>query len=124
MRAKILSFVGWLLITLWGATVRVTYVNRGITDRLGSEGKNFIFAFWHGRQFLLLYSHRKSGIVLPASESRDGDIQAGIIRRFGFDVVRGSSKRKGDRAVLGSRRRPAKGQEYSTCRGRAPRTRL
>ena len=63
-------------------------------------GNNIIYAFWHGRQFLLLYNHRKQGIVLPSSESRDGEIQAGILKRFGYGVVRGSSKRKGDRAAL------------------------
>jgi lysophospholipid acyltransferase (LPLAT)-like uncharacterized protein len=77
------------------------FVNRETPDRLAAEGKNFIYAFWHGRQFLLFHSHRKTGIVIPASESRDGDIQAGILKRFGFDVVRGSSKRKGERALLG-----------------------
>ena len=41
------------------------------------------------------------GVIIPASESRDGDIQAVVLRRFGFEVVRGSSKRKGGRALLG-----------------------
>ncbi len=100
MRAKLLSFIGWLLISVWGATVRVRYVNREPVERLQAEGKNFIYAFWHGRQFLLLFNHRKRGIVLPSSESRDGEIQAGILKRFGYGVVRGSSKRKGDRAAL------------------------
>ncbi len=101
MRARILSFVGWMLISVWSRSIRVQYVNKGIPERLKSEGKNFIYAFWHGRQFLLFHYHRNSGVVIPASESRDGEIQAGILRRFGFDVVRGSSKRKGDRALLG-----------------------
>lgn len=100
MRAKILSFIGWLLISLWGATVRVRIVDRERVDRLQAGGNNIIYAFWHGRQFLLLYNHRKRGIVLPSSESRDGEIQAGILKRFGYGVVRGSSKRKGERAAL------------------------
>lgn len=77
------------------------FVNREIPARFAAEGKNFIYAFWHGRQFLLFHSHRDSGVIIPASESRDGEIQARILRRFGFEVVRGSSKRKGDRALLG-----------------------
>jgi lysophospholipid acyltransferase (LPLAT)-like uncharacterized protein len=76
-------------------------VNSEIPARFVAEGKNFIYAFWHGRQFLLFHSHRDSGVIIPASESRDGEIQAGILKRFGFEVVRGSSKRKGDRALLG-----------------------
>ncbi len=101
MRAKILSFIGWALISLWSRTVRMQFVNKSVPDGLASEGKNFIYAFWHGRQFLLFHSHRHTGVVINASESRDGEIQAGILRRFGFNVVRGSSKRKGERALLG-----------------------
>ncbi len=101
MRAKILSFIGWTLISLWSRTIRIRFVNREVPDGLRRDGRNFIYAFWHGRQFLLFHAHRDSGVVIPASESRDGEIQAGILARFGFGVVRGSSKRKGNRAALG-----------------------
>jgi lysophospholipid acyltransferase (LPLAT)-like uncharacterized protein len=101
MRARILSFIGWSLISLWSRTLRIRFVNQEIPDGLAAGGKNFIYAFWHGRQFLLFYTHRNSHIVIPASESRDGEIQAGIIGRFGFGVVRGSSKRKGAQAYIG-----------------------
>jgi lysophospholipid acyltransferase (LPLAT)-like uncharacterized protein len=100
-RARILSFIGSILISVWSRTLRIQFVHKEIPDRLTAEGKNFIYAFWHGRQFMLFHSHRNSGVVIPASESRDGEIQAGILKWFGFDVVRGSSKRKGDRALLG-----------------------
>ena len=101
LRAKVLGFIGWLLITLWSITVRLRFVNRHIPAGLKAAGKNVIYAFWHGRQLLLFYSHRNRGVIIPASESRDGDIQAVVLRRFGFEVVRGSSKRKGGRALLG-----------------------
>ncbi len=101
LRARLLSFIGWIILSLWSRTVRMRFVNKTVPDRLTSEGKNFIYAFWHGRQFLLFHSHRNSGVVINASESRDGEIQAGILKRFGFAVVRGSSKRKGERALLG-----------------------
>lgn len=101
MRARLLSFIGWLAMYLWSRTVRVRFVDRSIPEDLRARGKNIIYAFWHGRQFLLFSTHRDSGIVIPASESRDGEIQAGILDRFGFGVVRGSSKRKGAHALLG-----------------------
>jgi lysophospholipid acyltransferase (LPLAT)-like uncharacterized protein len=101
IRARILSFLGWTLLSLWCRTLRITFVNKGVPDRLKAEGRNIIFAFWHGRQFILFHTHRDLGVVIPASESRDGEIQAGILTRFGFEVVRGSSKRKGAQALLG-----------------------
>lgn len=101
MRARILSFIAWTLLSLWCRTLRITFVNKEVPDRLKAEGRNIIFAFWHGRQFLLFHTHRRLGVVIPASESRDGEIQAGVLTRFGFEVVRGSSKRKGAQALLG-----------------------
>ena len=88
-------------MSLWSSTVRIRFVDRGIPEGLHAQGRNIIYAFWHGRQFLLFYAYRNTGIVIPASESRDGEIQAGIIGRFGLGVVRGSSKRKGAQALLG-----------------------
>ena len=101
LRARLLSLIAWVVISVWSRLVRIHFVNRQIFDRFTAEKKNVIFAFWHGRQFLLFHNYKNAGFIIPASESRDGDIQAGILRRFGFEVVRGSSKRKGDRALLG-----------------------
>ncbi len=100
-RARVLSFIVWSMISIWGSTIRIKFLNRDIPERLTADGKNYIYAFWHGRQFILLYSHRRSGLLLPSSESKDGEIQTGILKRFGYGVVRGSSKRRGDRALLG-----------------------
>lgn len=113
MRARILSLIGWSLISLWSRTLRIRFVNREIPSELKAQGKNMIYAFWHGRQFLLFYTHRNSQIVIPASESRDGDIQAGILDRFGFGVVRGSSKRKGAQAYLGLMKALTKGKSIA-----------
>jgi lysophospholipid acyltransferase (LPLAT)-like uncharacterized protein len=101
LRARVLSFIGWAVMFLWSSTVRIRFVDRDIPEGLHAQGKNIIYAFWHGRQFLLFYAYRNTGVVIPASESRDGEIQAGIIDRFGLGVVRGSSKRKGAQALLG-----------------------
>jgi len=112
-RARLLYFIGSILLSVWSRTLRIKFVHKDIPDRLKSEGKNFIYAFWHGRQFMLFHTHRNTGIVIPASESRDGEIQAGILKWFGFDVVRGSSKRKGDRALLGLVDRLRKGKDLA-----------
>jgi lysophospholipid acyltransferase (LPLAT)-like uncharacterized protein len=101
IRAKVLSFIGWAMISLWGRTANILFLNREIPDRLKAEGKSFIFAFWHGDLFLLTHPHRGWGAVIPASESRDGEIMARLLNRFGYHVVRGSSKRKGARAAIG-----------------------
>lgn len=101
LRARLYSFLAWASVTLWNRTVTVRMENQDVPDRLAAEGKQCIYAFWHGRLFMLLHSHRMSGITILASESRDGEVMAQLLRRFGFRVVRGSTKRNGHRALFG-----------------------
>lgn len=101
IRAKVFSFIAWVLVSVWSRSIKVRFVSSDIPEGLAKEGRNIIYAFWHGSMFLLLHTHRNSGILIPASESRDGEIMAGLLKRFDYNVVRGSSWRKGYRALLG-----------------------
>jgi lysophospholipid acyltransferase (LPLAT)-like uncharacterized protein len=74
--------------------------NKEVKDRLDERGENRIYAFWHGSLLLLLHGHHDSQLLIPVSESRDGEFITQVIRTFGFEVARGSSKRKGDKALL------------------------
>ncbi len=100
IRARILSFLAWSVVSLWNLTLRVRFVNTEARDRTTAAG-TCIYAFWHGNMFLLLNAARQNGIVIPVSESPDGEIMARLLRRFGFDSVRGSSSRNGHRALYG-----------------------
>jgi lysophospholipid acyltransferase (LPLAT)-like uncharacterized protein len=100
IRARIISGIAWFLVSLWSRTIKIHFVNGELSERLAMEGKNIIYVFFHGDLFLLPHFYRNSGYVIPASESRDGEIMAQLLRRFGFVTVRGSSKRKGQKALL------------------------
>ncbi len=58
-----------------------------------------IYAVWHGRVLLLPYLYGHRGCQVLASRSRDGEVVARWIRRFGLDPVRGSSTRGGGEAL-------------------------
>ena len=66
--------------------------------------ENYIGALWHNRLLIfpvvlrLFFSNRHGAALISAS--RDGDLLADAIKRFGFDVVRGSSSRLGASAIL------------------------
>lgn len=100
VRARFLARTVWLVLSFWSRSIRVRLVNREVPEKLTAEGKNFIYAFFHGDLFPHIYSYRDSGVLIPASESRDGEIMARLLMHYGFSVVRGSSKRKGDKALL------------------------
>jgi lysophospholipid acyltransferase (LPLAT)-like uncharacterized protein len=58
-----------------------------------------IYAVWHGRILLLPYLYGRRGIHALSSRSRDGEMVARWIRRFGLEPVRGSSTRGGGEAL-------------------------
>jgi lysophospholipid acyltransferase (LPLAT)-like uncharacterized protein len=79
-----------------------------IEDRAGIVGKpvseNYIGALWHNRLLIFplvlrrFFSNRHGAALISAS--RDGDLLSDAIRRFDYDVVRGSSSRLGATALL------------------------
>jgi hypothetical protein len=101
MFERTLSFFLWAVVSFWSRTLRIHEANRKVHDRFAGEGRTVIYAFWHDSVFLLPHTHRDSGIMIMVSESRDGDVAARTLRHFGFEMVRGSSKRKGCRALIG-----------------------
>ncbi|MBU4192897.1 MAG: DUF374 domain-containing protein, partial [Proteobacteria bacterium] len=90
---KLLAFIGYIAIWFIGITSRVKIINNGITEKFKKEGQNYIYAFWHGRQLFLVYSHRFRQINILISQSRDGQLITDITSWFGFKAVRGSSTR-------------------------------
>ena len=85
--------VAFSLIRIITSTLRIKYIGRDILEDLLSKNKKIIFAFWHGRQFLLVDAHKDMNLVLMTSLSRDGDLQTAILTRFGYKCVRGSSSK-------------------------------
>lgn len=115
IHANGLSLAVRAVFSLWSRSLKVRFVNRDIPDRISAEGRNAIYVFWHGSLFLLPYTHRNSGCVIMVSESRDGEIMARMLKHFGFEVVRGSSKRKGLRAFIGLINSMRKGKSVATA---------
>jgi lysophospholipid acyltransferase (LPLAT)-like uncharacterized protein len=101
--ARWLIAFGFWLLQIWARTLRYE-----VDDRAGVVGKpvteNYIGALWHNRLLIFplvlrWFLPNRHGAAL-ISASRDGDLLADAIHRFGYDVVRGSSSRLGASAIL------------------------
>ena len=101
--ARWLIAVGFRILQLWALTLRYK-----IEDRAGIVGKvtaqNYIASLWHNRLLIFPFVLRRffpdrHGAAL-ISASRDGELLADAIKRFDYDVVRGSSSRLGASAIL------------------------
>ena len=95
--------IGFRILHLWARTLRYE-----IEDRADVVGKpvaeNYIGALWHNRLLIFpfvlrrFFSNRHGAALISAS--RDGELLADAIKRFRYDVVRGSSSRLGASAIL------------------------
>ena len=101
--ARWLVAFGFRLLQLWARTLRYE-----IDDRAGIVGKpvteNYVGALWHNRLLIFplvlqrFFPQRHGAALISAS--RDGDLLADAVQRFGYDVIRGSSSRMGATAIL------------------------
>jgi len=65
--------------------------NREAADRIRATGRKIVYAFWHGRLMIPVWTHRNRDIAVLVSQSRDGEYVARVARAMGFYVIRGSS---------------------------------
>lgn len=119
-RKRILKrpFVLWLASAIIAGFIRfVFYTSRksleahaDATPYIHGE-KNAIFCFWHGRMMLMPMlppKTRKMNVMI--SRHNDGEIISRAMERFGFSMVRGSSRRGGHGALTGGAKVLAQGE--------------
>jgi lysophospholipid acyltransferase (LPLAT)-like uncharacterized protein len=77
------------------ATVRLRHHGDAELRARERRGERLILAFWHRHLLLAPYAYRGRRISVLISRSRDGELIARTVARFGIDAARGSSSRGG-----------------------------
>jgi lysophospholipid acyltransferase (LPLAT)-like uncharacterized protein len=83
-------------------TFRITTVNEVPWRNYMQNGGSVLFCCWHQQVFPTLAYIRKFRELSPPlmiSQSNDGDIGAGIVGRYGWKPIRGSSSKGGLKAL-------------------------
>lgn len=94
VRPKVLGGTAHGVVRLLASTVRMELVNEP------ADLSNSICSGWHGRSLLFANYYRNRGWWVIISQSNDGEIQTRIFRRFGYQIIRGSTGRGGVRAAI------------------------
>lgn len=103
-REKLLAALAVLIIRCLFAFVRVEIRGLDVALKILAGGPA-ILCFWHNRilgiakAFLSFYPEERKGVVVLTSPSRDGEILAATMAGLGMGAVRGSSSRRGARAL-------------------------
>jgi lysophospholipid acyltransferase (LPLAT)-like uncharacterized protein len=112
-RSRAVLFLGRGVLQVLARTWRFRVVNAQAIGDLRAAKRNFIFSLWHGQLLPLLWHHRDEGVVLLISEHRDGELVARAAESLGYALVRGSTTRGADRALISIIRELQAGREVA-----------
>lgn len=94
VRPKVIRGLAYGIVRGIGGSLRLR--EEGLPD----DCTNAIFCGWHGKSLMFANRFRKLGWWVIISQSNDGEIQTGIFKRLGYEVIRGSTGRGGVRAAI------------------------
>ena len=85
--AEIAGFLYWSTNILINHTIRLKIVNKEIIDKIHKQGKQIVFASWHGKFFPAVhyFRHRKM-CVMPITSLR-GKIVASVGKKYGYQII-------------------------------------
>jgi lysophospholipid acyltransferase (LPLAT)-like uncharacterized protein len=110
-RATVLA--GGIALRALAATWRYRVINGEVIESLRAQGTPFIFSLWHGQLLPLIWHHRRQSVAILVSEHRDGELIARLASSIGYRLVRGSSTKGGERALLSLVRELREGYEVA-----------
>jgi lysophospholipid acyltransferase (LPLAT)-like uncharacterized protein len=99
LKARLISSLGGGLITGLMRTTRFEIENGVIHEEWLRPRRAAMYLLWHGRLLPCSYHHRNHGLATLISLHRDGDYISGVVEKWGFQVLRGSSSRGGTKAL-------------------------
>ena len=111
--ARAALMAGRAFLQLLGRTWRVRVINPEALAGLRRQKAPFIFALWHGQLLPLLWHHRNEGVAVLISEHRDGELVARAAKSLGYDLIRGSTTKGAERALISMVRRLKQGDEIA-----------
>jgi lysophospholipid acyltransferase (LPLAT)-like uncharacterized protein len=102
-KQQVLRFFGdhflYHAITLLCKSLKIEKYNYEVIKNLNAKNQNYVLAFWHGTMLLPWYLHGSPNFTALTSKSKDGDLLAKILKKWKYQVVRGSSSTGGDIAL-------------------------
>lgn len=103
LKQETLRFLGNFLlyhgITALCKSLEINAKNEEHVKKLLDEKRNFVLAFWHGSMVVPWFVHKDKRISALVSRSKDGALLDKILRRWDYNVIRGSSHKGGSVAL-------------------------
>ncbi len=98
-------------IRLLRATMRIEYRGREVLDAARSDPGAYILVFWHSRFVLMPYAYPGGRMAVLSSWHRDAVRLGEVLRRFGYELSKGSSTKGGASGLLDFVRKAREGYD-------------
>lgn len=89
----------WIIGSILGVTWRVTLRDPHSLLPFDDYRAGRIYCFWHSQLLALTFIFRNTGKTAVVSKSKDGQIAAGVAKRWKHGIIFGSSSRGGSTAL-------------------------
>ena len=98
--ARLAELASGAALRVLAATWRYRIVGHDAVKSARAGQTPLLFSLWHGQLLPLIWLHRNEGVAILVSEHRDGEIIARVAKSLGYGLIRGSTTRGGERALL------------------------
>jgi hypothetical protein len=98
--ARFLPALIYLAVRILYATMRIRITGGEIPQAFHQRGEGTIIVFWHSRLLMTHFAYKGKGAHALVSSHGDGEIIANVFKLFNIKLVRGSSSRKGTKALI------------------------
>ena len=105
----LLNNFGAMALRLLARSWRIECLGLSNFESARDRSTGFLIVLWHGRMLPLAPSRRHQGTGILVSPSADGSLVPRVLNRLGHYVIRGSSSRRGARALRDMRERLQEG---------------
>lgn len=103
LKKKSLHFLGnnllGIVIRVLCKTVKYQFVNKSAIEKLENSNQNYVLAFWHGTMLTAWYLNRNKNMSAIVSQSKDGEILTRLLKKWKYEIARGSSHKGGKEAM-------------------------
>lgn len=113
LSARMAVVAGGVALRALARTWRYRVVGAESLEKLRANNVPFIFSLWHGQLLPLLWHHHGERVAILVSEHRDGELIARLAKSIGYRLIRGSSSKGGERALLELAKELREGREVA-----------
>lgn len=90
----------YLAIRILYITMRIRIISAEVPLAFHVRGEGIIIVFWHNRLLMSPFAYKGAGIHALVSSHGDGEIIANVFKWFNIKLVRGSSSKRGSKALI------------------------